>query len=115
MFTITMVGFGGMMRGIQNKVVHAAQEAVEVGKQAVGHVGAEVARDMLGVEGRDFKDAILNRALEKSQALQRYSGPTPSVSHKRPRRKRRAPTATAIKKKKPRRRKKQPNTFDVFD
>jgi len=107
-----MVGFGGMMRGIQNKVVRATQEAVEVGKQAVGHVGAQVARDML--EGRDFKDALQKRALERSQTLERYSGPAPSVSHKRPRRKRRAPTATAIKKKKPRRRKRA-ESFDVFD
>ncbi|KAK3755136.1 hypothetical protein QZH41_007932 [Actinostola sp. cb2023] len=78
-----MVGFGGMMRGIQNKVVRATQEAVAVGKQAVGNVGAQVARDVL--EGRDFKDALQKRALEKSQALERYSRATPSVSHKRPR------------------------------
>ncbi|KAK3743891.1 hypothetical protein QZH41_020551 [Actinostola sp. cb2023] len=51
-----MVGFGGMMRSIQNKVVHATKEAVEVGKQAVGNVGAQVARAVL--EGRDFKDAL---------------------------------------------------------
>ncbi|KAK3731368.1 hypothetical protein QZH41_019554 [Actinostola sp. cb2023] len=50
-----MVGFGGMMRGIQNKVVHAAQEAVEVGKQAVGNVGAQVARDVLNEGGAGRK------------------------------------------------------------
>ncbi|KAK3708938.1 hypothetical protein QZH41_002808 [Actinostola sp. cb2023] len=62
-----MVGFGGMMRGIQNKVVHATQEAVEAGKQAVGNVGAQVARDVLN-EGRDFKDAFPIKGLDVRDA-----------------------------------------------
>ena len=87
------------MRSIQNKVVDATKKAVEVGKQSVGEVGAQVARDVL-----------------QKQVLDRYSEAAPSVSHKRPRRKRRAPTASVVKKqkKKPRRRK-NPSSFDVFD
>jgi len=91
-----MVGLGGMMRSMRNKVVHAAQTATREAKESVQEMVGDVAQEVI-------------QRKKPAKTRRKYGGISPPVSHKR------KPTRVASQSRSRPSKRRRTTLHDVFD